>query len=190
MKATAIVLAGGKSERMGIDKATLKVGKVTMIEHICKQLQENFDQVLVSAADTKKYSFLGYHIVADVEKGQGPLMGIACALAESKNDLNFIIACDIPDIDFGFVEDMINMAQSGNYDAVVPKTARDDFETLFAVYRKSLVDVINESLASGKRRITDIFERCNVKHIILPDAPWLKNLNTPRDYHEYQNKSG
>ncbi len=96
MDATAIIMAGGKSSRMGQDKSMLTVNGEPVIKHIFQQLQPHFSQVLVSSDDVSKYSFLGVQVVPDEDTGKGPLMGIASALRVSAREVNFVIACDIP----------------------------------------------------------------------------------------------
>jgi len=69
---------------------------------------------------------------------------------------------------------------------VVPMMGSEEYEPLFAVYRKSALEAINKVLASGGRRISDIFAQCRVKYVRLTDAEWLRNLNTPAEYEEFR----
>jgi len=181
--ATAIIMAGGASSRFRTDKAMLPIKGRPMIEHICNQLKPHFEQILVSANDTSKYSFLGVDVVPDRIPGQGPIMGIASALEISANELNFVIACDIPQVDINFVKKML--AGAGNCDVVIPKTGPSKNEPLFAVYKKNVSSVMDEVLAKGGRKISEIFDRCKVDFIELNNAEWLTNLNTENEYKEY-----
>ena len=110
LSATAIILAGGKSSRMGTDKGVLSINGKTMLEHICEQLHGTFGQILISATDAEKYSFAGFEVIEDKMPGQGPLMGIASALEASANEINFVVACDIPHIEMGCVRKMLTEA--------------------------------------------------------------------------------
>lgn len=179
-QATAIILAGGESCRMGCDKSMMPIGGRPMIEHIYNQLADHFSQVLISANDREKYAFLGPEIVEDKVPGCGPLMGIASGLEASRNDLNFVVACDIPEIDIAFVRQMLQMAR--HCDAVVPKTGPSRYEPLFAVYRKSALPAMREVLSSGQRKIIKIFDHCKVRHVDLSHARWFRNINTIKDY--------
>lgn len=185
-EASAIILAGGRNVRMGRDKSMLPIGGRPMIEHIYWQLRPNFAQILISSSanDADKYAFLDAEVIADKEPGLGPLMGIASTVEASANDLNLVVACDIPQIDIPFVRRMIR--QAGGYDAVVPVTGEDRFEPLLAVYRKSLVKAMLEVLGSGRRKIIDAFELGKIRYIDLPGGQWLKNLNTIEDYERYR----
>ncbi len=108
-------------------------------------------------------------------------MGITSALRVSSNEVNFVIACDIPEIDTGLVKAMLR--QVGDYDAVVPVVEPTRYEPLFAVYRKSALPALEQSLQSGNNRVVDALSRCKVKYIELSNRS-LKNVNTMDDYQE------
>jgi len=185
-KATAIIMAGGGSSRMGIDKSMLPIKGQSMIEAICEQLRGLFDQILISANEVDKFAFLGFKVVPDKVSGQGPLMGIASALEASVNELNFVVACDIPKINLACVNRMLNEAIESQADIVIPAIGEEKYEPLFAIYRKTALESINKALSLGKRKIIDAFTQCTVKHIKLDDTDWLVNINTMADYEEFQ----
>jgi molybdopterin-guanine dinucleotide biosynthesis protein A len=183
MDATAIIMAGGKSRRMGQDKSMLEVNGEPVIKHIFKQLHPHFSQVLVSSDDTHRYSFLDVEVIPDEDTGKGPLMGIASALRVSANQVNFIIACDIPEVDMSFVRQMVR--ESEDFDAVVPQMGLFQYEPLFAVYKKSVLTAIDKAIASGNYQIIEPLKYCKVNYINLPDGQQLRNLNTMKDYQEF-----
>ena len=106
-------------------------------------------------------------------------MGIASALRASVNEVNFVIACDMPEIDIGLVKAMLR--QAGDYDAVVLKVGSALYEPLFAVYRKSALPAIEGVLRSGSNRVVDSLARCRVKYVDLSGRQ-LKNINTKAEY--------
>jgi molybdopterin-guanine dinucleotide biosynthesis protein A len=183
MQATAIIMAGGKSKRMGCDKAMLPINGKSAIEHIFEQLRPHFESILISSNDKDKQGFLDADIVTDEATGKGPLMGIASALRASTNEVNFIIACDIPQVDIGLVKQMIR--DSRNFDAVIPRSAGSRYEPLFAVYKKSIVDVLDKALTKGNYRIVDALSHCNVNYLDLPAGREIRNLNTMADYEDF-----
>jgi len=73
-------------------------------------------------------------------------------------------------------------------DIVIPVTGKEKYEPLFAIYHKRALETINKTLLSGKNKITDVFNLCNVKYIEMDGADWLINLNTITDYEEFQKK--
>jgi molybdopterin-guanine dinucleotide biosynthesis protein A len=186
-KATAIIMAGGDSRRMGIDKSMLPVNGRPLIERIYNQLHGSFEQILISANDTAKFAFLGLAVIPDRIAGQGPLMGIASALNVSNNDLNFVVACDIPHIDLRFVRRMLCEASESSADIVLPVGDGGKQEPLFAVYRRSALEVIDKVLSSGGRKISDVFPLCTVKYMELEES--LINLNTAAEYTRFQEEA-
>jgi len=187
--AAAIILAGGSSRRMGQDKSMLLIKGKPIIELIRDQLRPLFGQrIIISANDPVRYAFLGLPVVTDESAGQGPLMGIACGLRASPCDVNLVIACDIPRIDAALVNQLID--RIGENDVMLPRTAGGNFEPLFAVYRKSILPLIDAALRRGIRRIIDVFDGARVGILAIDDAPWLRNLNTPADYREFVSGDG
>jgi len=183
-KATAIIMAGGASQRMGTDKSMLPLKDRSIIENICEQLHGSFQQILISANDTDKYAFLGFEIVRDRVSNQGPLMGIACALEASANELNFVIACDIPHIRLSFIRRMLSQAAQGCADVVIPINPDGHYEPLYAVYRKNVAAVMKEALSRKRRKLTDILAQCEVEYVETKAS--LPNLNTIVEYRQFQ----
>ncbi|MHC4560228.1 MAG: molybdenum cofactor guanylyltransferase, partial [Planctomycetota bacterium] len=185
-KATAIIMAGGGSRRMGTDKSMLLIEGRPIIENIYEQLRDCFEQILISANDVDKFAFLGLDVIPDKIPEQGPLMGIASALEASANELNFVVACDIPHINLECVRTMVTEAVKSKADIVVPKTDNQKYEPLFAIYRKSSLEAINKVLSSKGRKISDVFVLCKVKYVELGAS--LVNLNTMAEFEEFQKK--
>ncbi|MHC4744451.1 MAG: molybdenum cofactor guanylyltransferase, partial [Planctomycetota bacterium] len=188
--ATAVVMAGGESTRMGVDKSLLPIDGRPVIEKVCEQFRGHFDQILISANEPEKLAFLGLDVVPDRIPGQGPLMGIASALEASRSQLNFVVACDIPNIDIGLAKNMLAEAEKTGADIIIPKTSEGYIEPLFAVYRKSIIERANQILASGRRKIADIFGLCKVKYVELHDDDRLVNINTPAEYEKFRKEHG
>jgi molybdopterin-guanine dinucleotide biosynthesis protein A len=182
--ATAIVLAGGQSSRMGEDKSLLFTDDLPLIEKIVRQLTGHFREIIISANDIEKYRFLNLPVVPDLEKGKGPLMGIYSTLLQSKHEINFVVACDIPDLNMDYVRELMRQAKC--HEIVVPVWSDGKYESLFAVYNKSILDKIKKLLDNDQKKIGLLFESTDVKYFPLPDeVEWFKNLNTREDYKNY-----
>ena len=181
--ATSIVIAGGRSRRMGADKGLLPIEGRPMIEHVLETLRPHFAQLIVSVDDADRYALLDVEVVADRLRGQGPLMGIASALAASKHDLNFVQACDIPHTDFALVGRLL--ASADDSDAVIPRTTEGYHEPLFAVYRKTALAAMEEVLRSGRRKVSDIFGLCRTRFLDLGRGETIGNLNTRCEYYAH-----
>ena len=180
--ASAVVLAGGKSSRMGSDKALLIFRGKPLFCHILDQLAPLFDDVLVSAQDPEKYSFAGQRVVRDEQPNQGPLMGILSALQAATYDRLFVTACDIPLQPVLLIRSMLRKA--AHADLVMPAGPEGRFEPLMAVYTRRLVPVIRAVIARGGRRMIDLFDEPEIKTVVvpLPETGGFGNLNTPEDY--------
>ncbi|MBM3421372.1 MAG: molybdenum cofactor guanylyltransferase [Bacteroidetes bacterium] len=179
--AAAIVLAGGKSTRMGgPDKSMLDVNGQPMIQYITAQLKPLFGAVFVGSSDVAKYSFLGLPVVPDKTPGMGPLMGIASCLEASPFDVNFITACDIPVMNAEFIGRLIEAAADA--DIVIP--VRDDgrYEPLYAVYRRGVAGKAEALLGAGEYKISELFSLVNTKYIPFPWGDWYHNINYRDDY--------
>jgi len=180
MPATAIILAGGSSSRMGHDKSMLPISGKPMIKRIHEQLRPFFAQILISSNDVALHGFLGSTVVADDVAGRGPMMGIVSALRASANALNFVIACDMPEVDTALMRSLLRKAR--NRDVVVPRVGTDLYEPLFAVYNKSAFPAMEECLRSGNNKIIDSFSHLGVQYVDLPGKQ-IRNINTRVEYH-------
>jgi len=182
-KFNAILLAGGKSGRMQADKSLLSVGGQVMVERMVSQLRLLAEEVIISATDNRKYSFLNCPVICDTSQNQGPLMGMVCALAYSKTDLNFVIACDIPEINGAFLDMMLE--KTPGREIVVPVSGPGLYEPLFAFYRRSVIFRIQAMLAAEERKISPLFSLCKTEFVPLPEGFSLTNLNTRADFLAY-----
>jgi len=182
-RATAIVLAGGDSRRLGRDKSMLPVRSQPMIKYICDRLKPYFDEVVISAKESGRYDFLGLRVVGDELPGRGPLGGIVSALEASKSEVNFVIACDIPQFDIFVVRRMLRQVR--HFDAVVPQSRTRRNEPVFAVYKKSVLPILKRALTAGRCRITAALQGCWVAQPVLQDCEQPININTVDDYRAF-----
>jgi len=186
---TAIVLAGGRSGRMGRDKGSLVVGGQTLIERVVARLRQHVSEVLVGGLPSSARVVAGTRSVVDRKRGQGPLMGIASCLAASRSDRNLVAACDLPDIPDRLIERLLEEAL--DCEAAVPR-GPGGLEPLLAVYRRRLLPDIERVLAAGEHRIRAAYEGRQVRFVDLTalGIDSLPNLNTPEDLEEYVSRIG
>ncbi|HUT04730.1 MAG TPA: molybdenum cofactor guanylyltransferase [bacterium] len=186
--ATAIILAGGGSYRMGSDKAILPINGRPMIQHIADQLAPHFEELIVSANYPQKFRFLDIPVVPDIAPNHGPLMGIFSSLLASSRETNAVVACDIPEPNIPLLRKMI--AVSEGYDAVIPQSAEGTFEPLFAIYNKSILPAMRSSLGHCSRKVSEVFKHARIRYYPLEQRLQLKNLNTINDYEDYIGQNG
>jgi molybdopterin-guanine dinucleotide biosynthesis protein A len=181
---TAIVLAGGLSLRMGgSDKSMLPVNGVPMIQHIVTQLEKHFREIIIGG-DEKKYRFLGHKVVPDEISGSGPLMGVYSCLARSDTELNFITACDIPEIRLEFIEKMIEISEGA--DIVMPVSESGEYEPLYAIYRRTVLPAAKKQLGEGGLKLSGLAGKVKTRYISFDGAGWYHNLNNKDDYERYR----
>ena len=178
--ATAIVLAGGRSTRMGVDKSLLPLRGKPLIQHVCDQIRPIFDELLIAGDDPGRFGFLGADVVPDEVAGQGPLRAIASALAVSRHDLNFVAACDTPFINKVLLDTLLLKAEE--CDCVVPVTSAGHYEPLFAVYRKSVLPAMRRALEEGERRVVAVLGCFKTETVRIAPSDEIKNINTMEDY--------
>lgn len=184
-KATAAVLAGGKSSRMKTDKALLDFGGQTMIQHIVKELKPYFDRILVVANDAARFCNLSLEVVPDVIPGYGPLSGIHAALCSAPTRLTFVVACDMPFVNGALARELVEL--TGDFDCAAP-IVHNYVEPLYAVYARTCIKPIEMCISEGRLKVIDLFSRVRVKYIKeaeLPDVDLTRvffNINRPQDW--------
>lgn len=181
--AAAVVLAGGRSSRMGRDKSQLEIDGRSLLESVHNQLEPHFEQSILSVGRESELALHGAETVRDSEPGQGPLMGIISALRNSKWDRNFVIACDIPRVNLRLVKRLLRAAE--RHDVTLPVDKNGRIEPLFAVYRTSALPAFERAFAQGARRIRDAFGSLKVRQYSIEEDDIPANLNTPEDYRAY-----
>lgn len=156
---TGIILSGGKSKRMGVNKAMLKIDNKTLIERTSNLISALFKKVLLITNTPDEYSFLGLETFKDVYKNVGPLAGIHSGLTHSTTEKNFIIACDMPFINKELIEFIVNYKTDKSIK--IPK-AEGVTQQLCGVFSKSVLDEI-EKMISGS--VSDNNENSSKKNI-------------------------
>ncbi|MBZ5721625.1 MAG: molybdenum cofactor guanylyltransferase [Acidobacteriia bacterium] len=181
----AFVLAGGKSTRMGRDKAFLELDGQTLLVRALALARSVARDVQI-VGDRKKFSAFG-PVVEDVYPERGPLGGIHAALAGSATEFNLMLAVDLPFIAPPFLEYLIAQARAGGAVVTVPRTG-GRWQPLCAVYRRAFATVAERSLLAGMNKIDTLF--LEVETRVLDDSEWSKagfsagmfrNLNTPEE---------
>ncbi|HWH56429.1 MAG TPA: molybdenum cofactor guanylyltransferase [Terriglobales bacterium] len=185
-RVTAFVLAGGKSSRMGQDKAFLEFQGPTLLENALELGRGVADELRI-VGDPAKFSKFGT-VVEDIYSDRGPLGGIHAALNSSEADLNLIIAVDLPLLQTRFLEFLIASAVQSGAIVTVPRVGRH-FEPLCAVYRKEFLLSAEQALVAGRNKIDAVFTGLPV-HVVdelelAERGFWpgmFRNVNTPEDW--------
>jgi molybdopterin-guanine dinucleotide biosynthesis protein A len=155
---TAAVLAGGRSSRMGTDKALLELDGRPLLE-IALEKCRGFSRVLISANDAGRYARFGAPVVPDLIPGQGPMSGFHAALRAAGTDYVFVISCDMPLVPEDFIACMAEKVP-GTVQAIVP-FAGGFWQPLCSIYHKSCVPLIEKALAHGEHRMKLLYPLLN-----------------------------
>lgn len=179
------ILAGGKSMRMGTEKALLPLKGRPMIQHVADMLSALFTKVIVVGAATDRYSFLNLEILPDVYKRCGPLGGIHAALNRAKPMPVFVLSCDTPFIPPELVEHMLSITSA----APTKIASFEDFlQPLCGIYDSTSIGAIEDDLQAGRHSVFKTI--LNIDHTVIPITPDLpfydpdifRNVNRPEDY--------
>uniref|UniRef100_A0A7C4QQ27 Probable molybdenum cofactor guanylyltransferase n=1 Tax=Schlesneria paludicola TaxID=360056 RepID=A0A7C4QQ27_9PLAN len=193
MRHGAIVLCGGRSSRMGRDKATLPFGPELMLQRVVRLISEVVKPehiVVVAAAQQNLPPLPGDIAVArDARPGRGPLEGLAAGLRLIGGQLDavYATACDVPLLVPAFARHLFTLLE--DYDIAVP-TEGDFHHPLAAVYRPRVLPAIERLLAAGELRPRALFAAVATREVpvdelrcVDPRLETLLNLNRPEDYH-------
>jgi molybdopterin-guanine dinucleotide biosynthesis protein A len=183
---TAFVLAGGKSMRMGADKALLEIGGVPLLSHALKLAGSVTSEVRI-VGSTEKFAAFGL-VVEDVYRDRGPLGGIHAALSSAATDISLMLAVDMPFVRQVFLEYLILRARESSATVTVPRSY-GGFQPLCAVYRREFGAVAETALRSGKNKIDSLFGEVSIR-IIEEDelrraafrSEMFRNLNTAEEW--------
>jgi len=182
---TGVILAGGKSHRMGRDKAHLRIGQDTLIGRQLEVLRAVFSSILVSANDPEPFRRYGLDVIGDEVPEAGSLGGIYTSLLRARTPYVFVVACDMPLLRSDVIERMLAMREG--HDVVVPKS-EDGLEPLHALYSKNCLGPIRDQLEAGVLKIIQFFDAVRVRIVLAEelledgDTSWLTNINTMAEY--------
>ena len=179
------VLVGGRSSRMGSDKARADSGGRAMALRVAAAAACVCESVSL-VGDPIIYRDLGLPVIPDRFAGQGPLAGIEAALAASKCVRNLIIACDMPAISENLLEELF----STDGDCVLPRHPDGKLEPLCAVYQRRCHSVVRDALDAGVRRVTDVLrlfetQGLAIRYVRVSNPSEFANLNTPEDWRRF-----
>lgn len=179
---TGVILAGGKSTRMGRDKAQLEIAGVTFFENILGLMKKQFSHVLI-AGDRPDLEQSGVASYPDLYPGSA-LGGLYTGLLKSKHEMIFASSCDIPFPSQELIR--LIVSHRHGYDVVVPQTPYG-LEPLFALYHKNCLGFMREMLERNEYRIYDFYPQVQVLYINMENQSleWrrsLMNVNTPEEY--------
>lgn len=182
---SAFILAGGRSIRMGCDKALLEVEGMTLLDRALLRAREVTSQVWIVGQAAK---FSSYEpVIEDVYRDCGPLGGIHAALGKSTNELNLMLAVDLPFLEAKFLHYLVAEARGNQAVVTVPESG-EGLQPLCAVYRPAFAGVAEQALLKRQNKIDSLFAQVETRVIRQAELArqgfagnMFHNLNTPGD---------
>ena len=185
MGVTGLLLAGGRSSRMGTDKALLEFEGEPLAQRVARALDEICDEVIVASGDGRHLASLGLEEVADAAPDAGPLAGLVAGLERARHPVVAVAAVDLPHASPVVLALLLRLRQTE--DAVVPRTD-EGLQPLHAVYAASAAAKLRAALESGERSVRRALDRLDVR--VVPPDEWnaadptgsfARNVNRPED---------
>ena len=182
-----IVLAGGQSRRLGVDKALLSLGGAPLLQTVVQRVSQVCRRVIVAVDRPGRYRRLGLpaRFAADASPGLGPLAGLQSGLQACSAEYALVVACDLPFLNVELLRYMAGLPRS--YQALVPRSAGRD-HPLHAIYARSSLPEVDALLAAGGGSMQQLLDRLDVRrldehdlHQIDPNGLSLLNLNEEAD---------
>lgn len=183
---TAFILAGGKSSRMGTDKAFLELAGKPLLSLALEHARSVTSDARI-VGDRKRFAAFA-PVVEDIYADRGPLGGIHAALGSSGSEWNLVLGVDMPFLEPQFLAYLIAAAKSSGAVVTVP-SANGGLQPLCGVYRKEFAAAAERSLSQGKNKIDALFSEVSQRIISEQEiidsgfsSHQFRNLNTPEDW--------
>lgn len=183
---TAFILAGGKSTRMGADKAFIDYDGCTLVDRALDLARLITSGVCIVGSREKFAPFAS--VVEDIFRDCGPLGGIHAALRASPTELNLMLAVDTPFVPVPFLQYLIRCAQSAPDATVIVPRTHAGWQPLCAIYRPGFADAAEAALRAGRNRIDRLFGQVRARALEQEEleaagfsANIFRNLNTPEE---------
>ena len=184
----AVILAGGQSRRMGLDKAGLRLNGVRFVDKLVFELS-GFQELLVSVDHEENHPDMEYPMVSDIFFNCGPMGGLYAALMGCASDALVTVPCDVPLFSKAMADELCSCLDPDT-DAVITIAGDGRVHPLCGVYRKSCLPVLEQSLREQNCRMQDCLKKLKVKEYQAGKDSWrLKNINTPEDFAALKQRS-
>ena len=174
------VLAGGRSSRMGRDKALLPLEGSTLIDRIAARVLDAAGSVTIIGSP-EKYGSVGYPVIPDAVLECGPLGGVYTALRSTEAEWNLIVACDMPDVTADLLKDLLAIASRSEADCVVPESVTG-LDPLCAVYRRRCAGPAYAAISRKSLKMHDFVSSLHAEKWPVSEPALLANVNTPEQW--------
>jgi len=198
---SCIILCGGRSQRMGQDKGLMILEDKPVLIHLIETLDNLVDEIILVLRDKKqarsyqnlinnyqnlqKDHYPQIQLVTDLEKDQGPLLGLLTGLSHIKAEGALVLPCDSPFVSGYFIKKTFQIIEEEKVMAMVPQWPDGSLEPLHGYYHKKCIPIIEDVLNRGLRDVKSLFNYIDVEYIAVdildPEKTSFRNLNRPQD---------
>jgi len=189
VKTIGVILAGGKSTRMGTNKSLLKVDNVPSIERVSHTLEDVTDELILISNEQQTYDHLNIKQYSDRFVDKGPLAGLETALYHTDADWYVIAACDMPFVSKDIYEYLLSKRDETT-DAIIPKLDGRD-HPLSGIYHRSVLPAIQKQIKQNNLRVKSFFDAIRITYVedysMFNEEIVTKhffNMNNPKQYDE------
>ena len=182
-----IILAGGKSSRMGTDKGLIKLKGIPLVQRAINNVKIVTDDIVIVTNNADGYKRFGYQIVGDIITNIGPLGGLYSGFINSSKNRLLVVTCDMPFLSNEVIKYM-NHSIVG-YDAVVPIGTTGRADPLSAIYRRNCVEQIKDAIDGGERKVVSFFSELNIRYLEFEEISHINgaldsflNVKTKEDF--------
>jgi len=181
MSCAGFVLVGGRSSRMGRNKARLPYRGATLLEHIASQVRQAAGSIWL-VGPPEDYRDLPYPIIPDLYPDSGPAAGIHAALAAGLAEWNLVAACDMPGLTGAFLAELLAQARRAAGRGLVPVGPDGRLQPLCAVYHRACLPDFERALAEGRTKLIRLAAELNLPRWPVAEGSWFENLNRPAEW--------
>lgn len=171
---TGIILAGGKSSRMGADKGFLMLNNKPFVQYSIDALKPLVSEIII-VSDDPDYDIFGLKRITDDIKDAGPVSGIYSGLEASKTELSLVLSCDIPLITSEVLQKLINAIDDES--EIIQVESNGKSMPLIALYKRCVKDRFKSFLKQDERRLRIAIKACNYKNVVLDESFQNATLN-------------
>ena len=187
---SAIILAGGRGERLGRDKALIELGGLSLVQCVIDVVGVLSQDIIIVRRRGQALELGGVRLVTDLEPYRGVLAAIAAGLSVAEEAWSLVVACDMPFLNARLLNYMI--LQTAGYDAVVPRLSVG-VEPLHALYHRRCLSAMKQALESGQRRVVSFYHSLRIRYIAAdeidrfdPTQRSFYNINTQEELDQAQ----
>jgi molybdopterin-guanine dinucleotide biosynthesis protein A len=178
------VLVGGRSSRMGRDKALLPFRGGPLAQSVARAVEMAAGSATL-VGHPHRYRHLGFPAIPDRYPGQGPLGGILTALKHTSASWNLLAACDMPGLSAEFLRRLLETAEHSGAAALLPAGPSGRAEPLCAVYHRRILPALETAFGNGVRHAAAALQAAGAAVLPVPEVAVFQNVNTPREWAAY-----